>query len=439
MNREPDSKTEDIRKHGGAATELPDGCLLVVSDAPGVDRGRSYRLTRGRVRVGTSKLCELILTDKSVSREHVELALVTDGIMVRDLGSTNGTLYLDQRIDGVVLRPGARITVGRCTIDILPLDSQANVPPSTRDHYDDLVGNSLAMRRLYTMLERLEGSDTPVLISGETGTGKELVANAIHAHSDRAGAPFVVVDCGNVQKELISSTLFGHVRGAFTDAVSDRRGAFEEAHTGTVLLDEIGELPIDLQPQLLRVLENHEVVPLGSNQPREVDVRVLAATHRDLARQVGEGAFREDLYYRLAVIEIQTPPLRDRRDDIPLLIDHLAHQLDDSDRDLPESAVNFMVHYDWPGNVRQLRNAVHRLLVLGTLDLDQDAVTRPPTPSTDMAFRDAKDVAIREFETAYLRDLLERAGGNLSAAARMADVDRKHLRRLLKRYGLYRG
>jgi len=385
------------------------------------------------------------LTDSSVSREHIEISVRPDGIMVEDLGSTNGTFYLGQKVERLVLRPGARITLGRCNVDVLPLEESDLDPLSHRQSYSELFGSSVKMQRLYAMLERIEGSVVPVLITGETGTGKELVARAIHQNSPRKEKPFIVVDCGNVEKELIGSELFGHRKGAYTGAHSDRAGAFETANGGTVFLDEIGELALELQPKLLRVLETGEIVRIGDTTPVASDVRIIAATHRNLSEWVSAGKFRNDLYYRLAVVRLFTPSLRDRREDIPELVEHLMKSIGTGDDKIPGAAMDFMVRYDWPGNVRELRNALHRLSVLGKLDVDdlgtssasdsrQDIVADPEK----LRYRDAKEVAIKAFETAYLKKVLELAEGNLSKAARVAGMDRKYLRELLRRHGLYR-
>jgi DNA-binding NtrC family response regulator len=377
--------------------------------------------------------------------------LLREGIGVRDLDSTNGTFYLDQRLSRAVLRPGSRITLGRSAIDLLPAQDARAVGSAPRGRYGDLVGNSAAMQQLYAQLARIEATDASVLICGETGTGKELVARAIHAHSRRKAAPFRVVDCGNLNRELVGSTLFGHKKGAFTGATADQHGIFEAANGGTVLLDEIGELPLELQPRLLRVLETGQVTRIGETEAFVVDVRTLCATHRDLRQQANDGTFREDLYYRLAVLSVQTPPLRQRREDIPALIDHIAQQLGAEPEALPQVARDFMVQQDWPGNVRELRNAVQRVLVMGAMalpEVDYDhaesadsarAPGAPGAPPVDLSvdFHRAKQRAIEDFETAYLRELLRLADGNVSKAARNAGLDRKYLRALLKRRGLH--
>jgi DNA-binding NtrC family response regulator len=297
-----------------------------------------------------------------------------------------------------------------------------------------MVSRSAEMRAQFARMARAAPADSTILISGETGTGKDTAAEAIHAASPRAAKRFVVVDCASLPAGLAESELFGHRAGAFTGANEDRAGAFEAAGGGTVFLDEIGELPPTMQPKLLRVLERREVQRLGETRPRPVDVRIIAATHRDLRRDVNTSRFRADLYFRVAVMTISLPPLRDRPEDVPLLVDTLLAEL------LPDEAARARVRrridlaalarMDWPGNIRELRNHVERCLVM---DHDELAAA---TPASDLPFAVAREAAMRSFERRYLTELLERHQGNVSAAARAAGMHRTHLYRLLQRAGL---
>ncbi|MBI5548241.1 MAG: sigma 54-interacting transcriptional regulator [Deltaproteobacteria bacterium] len=429
---------------GADSSRLP-GVHLRVVEGEREDVGRSVFAKAGTLRVGKDPSCDLMLHDSTVSRQHVELAILEDGIRVRDLGSTNGTFYLGQRLVEAIVRPGARITLGRTSLDLLPGNEggQARLE-SERESYGALIGSSQPMRRLYAQLERLEGSEASVLISGESGTGKELAARAIHEGSARKGRPLVVVDCGNLQKELVGSALFGHHKGAFTGAIADQMGAFEAAHGGTIFLDEIGELPADMQPRLLRVLETGEITRIGETRPIRVDVRVLAATNRDLFQESSAGRFRVDLYYRLAVIHLTLPPLRERREDIPAIIERMVRQAGGDPKAFPQAAREFMLRYDWLGNARELRNAVQRILVLGTsglegLEQERAEPQAGPGPNLTLPFHEAKRQVIEDFESAYLKNLLEKAQGNISRAARSAGIDRKHLRDLLRLRKLYVG
>ena len=305
------------------------------------------------------------------------------------------------------------------------------------------------MRRVFHLAETYARTDAAVLIQGETGTGKELLAEAIHAHSPRSNKPFMVIDCGALAKGVIESELFGHAKGSFTGAGTERVGAFEAAHGGTVFLDEIGELDISLQPKLLRVLEKKEVRRLGANTVRPVDVRIIAATNRNLEREVREGRFREDLYYRLSIVKIELPPLRQRKDDIPMLVRCILKDLTGSD-DVKawsefEKSMDLFRQHDWPGNARELRNVIEMGVRGSAIDLgacltmgrmgspDPDAGT---VDTSDMPFKDAKNQLVDHFERGYIVKLLERNGGNISRAAREAQIERAYLQRLVRKHDL---
>jgi DNA-binding NtrC family response regulator len=301
------------------------------------------------------------------------------------------------------------------------------------------------MRRAFAVLERVAPTDATVLLQGESGTGKELAAEGLHAGSARADGPFVVFDCGAVQRELVESSLFGHVRGAFTGAVGDRAGLLEEADGGTLFLDEIGELPLDVQPKLLRALEKREVRPVGSNATRKVDVRIVAATNRSLEAEVNAGRFRADLYYRLAVVRVDLPPLRARTDDIPMLVRHFVEVLappGSSRPRLSDRAITALSSQPWPGNVRELRNAVERALsVLGQEAFATASVPVPGGPAEDtdlltLPLLEAKGRVLETFERRYLAEALRRNGGNVTATAREAGVNRKLIQRMMLRFGM---
>jgi DNA-binding NtrC family response regulator len=386
--------------------------------------------------IGTSDGNELVLTDTTVSRHHATIVGDGAGFMLRDLDSTNGTRLGGYRIEGAQLKPGATFKIGRSTLTFETLEERVQKPVSAEQRYGELVGGSVAMRRLFAMLPRIARSLSTVLIEGETGTGKGALAAAIHQDSQRADAPFVVLDCASVAPTLIESHMFGHVRGAFSGATDDRPGAFVAANGGTLFLDEIGELPLDVQPKLLRVLEERVVVPVGSVAERPVDVRVVAATNRDLRSEVNRGAFRADLFYRLHVVRLEVPPLRDRREDIPVLIEHFRRQIAPDSAPLSDSIVEAWKSLRWSGNARELRGAVERHLLLGDDAYETVARTTDEAAPFDprLSFRAAKELAVAKFERAYLGALVERHGGNLSQAARAARMDRNHLRHLLRRH-----
>jgi transcriptional regulator with PAS, ATPase and Fis domain len=428
-----------------AVPSTPVGCLIYLSSDRFGDPDQSVQLEKGAIVIGRGKDCDLMLESDSISRQHVRLTVQPDGILVEDLGSTNGTTYLGKKIKSIVLQIGSTFKAGDCDISLLPLTGSRSIPVSEKDSYGDLVGISLPMRRLYSLLEMMEKSDAPVLIEGETGTGKELAARALHDNGERSGKPFVVIDCSAIPAQLMDSEMFGHRKGAFTGAVADRTGVFEAASSGTVFLDEIDDLPLELQPKLLRVLESHQIRRVGDVDYVPVDVRVVAATKRDLSEAVERGRFREDLYYRIAVIRIPMPTLRDRREDIPLLARHLAGSLSGGMVDhLDPEIEELFLHSDWPGNVRELRNSVQRMLALGTLETTSGSSAggiRKKKPeakiSSDVSYRKAKGNALRDFNRAYLADLMSRFGGNITRAAEAAGISRPYLRTLLKQCGLY--
>jgi transcriptional regulator with GAF, ATPase, and Fis domain len=385
-----------------------------------------------------------VLRERTVSREHVELSLVPEGVRVRDLESRNGTFYLGQRVESMIVAPGARLRLGKVEIRIdADVEALASEAPHAGEAYRGMVGRSPAMRRVFAMLERLEGSLVTVLVTGESGAGKELVARALHEASGVSGGPLVVVNCGALPRELVASELFGHKRGAFTGALEARQGAFAAADGGTLFLDEIGELPLEVQPMLLRVLETGEVRPVGTDRATRVHARIVAATNRDLAEETRSGRFREDLYYRLAVVRIHVPPLRERVEDVAPLARAFAGTVGLGA--LPPAIVAQLEARAWPGNVRELRNAVSTYAALGIVP-DSTGPQRSLLElglgeHIDVArpYAEQKDALVDRFNEQYLRALLAHTAGNQTAAARIAGLDRGYLGRLLARYGLTRG
>jgi DNA-binding NtrC family response regulator len=333
------------------------------------------------------------------------------------------------------------ITIGTTRLQFDPLDGVTRSALSEQSRWGNALGASDAMRHLFALLPKLAASDVTVLIEGETGTGKTLLASAIHEASARAGAPFVVVDCAAIPPNLIESELFGHEKGSFTGATAPRIGAFELATGGTLFLDEVGELPIDLQPKLLRALEERTIKRVGGNDPIKLDVRVIAATNRELRSEINRGRFRSDLYYRLNTVRVRVPPLRDRREDVALLAAHFFRQLDPNGDEPPAELLSELLRHDWPGNVRELRAAVERTVLLGDPNVwreiaEPQHAVRPVDLGDALSFRAAKERAIAEWEQAYLRALVAKYAGNLSRAARAVRMDRNHLRELLVRHGL---
>jgi transcriptional regulator with PAS, ATPase and Fis domain len=421
----------------------------------GPDAGLSAELEDGTFLIGTHQNTNLRLTDKGVSRYHLELQLRADGLKVSDLESTNGTFQGAVRVGAITLSGYARLKLGSNTeIEIAPADVNVPVGGYQGERFGSAIGGSRFMKELFGLLDRVAMTDATVLLEGETGTGKEVLAESIHLRSMRKNGPFVVVDCGALPRDLIGSELFGHIRGAFTGASNNKKGLIEEADGGTLFLDEIGELPLELQPQLLRALEKREVRPIGEVRARKVNIRVLAATHRNLTEHVRAGTFREDLYFRLAVVRAAVPALRKHKEDIPLLVRNFLRDLKRDDFELsPEVLAQLMAH-DWPGNIRELRNVVERGLSLEGGALPLEVATDPSAPAVEdqalttgagapmskevleKPFKEAKGMLVESFEREYLTHLLARHNGNISRAALEAGIDRNYIHRLVKKYNI---
>jgi DNA-binding NtrC family response regulator len=411
---------------------------LRVQVIDGPDKDRVVEHSGGSLAVGSSPDNELVLTDPTVSRYHLELRC-EGGVLVKDLGSRNGTFIGDVRVHEALVPVGARLRLGRTVVALLDVGIETTPPPQKTPEIPGLVAASPAMNEIAAAVERLAQSNVSVLVQGETGTGKELIARAIHEAGQRARGPFVVVDAGALPATLIASQLFGHERGAFTGAERRQEGAFELAHGGSIFLDEIGELPLAVQPALLGVLERRSFRRLGGKEDIQVDVRVISATHRDLRAEANQGTFRADLYFRLAVARIEIPPLRDRPEDIEPLVEHFAREITGAPG-LPfsEATMAALRAHRWSGNVRELRNVVESALAMGTVSLDgvPSAVPESARTGSIVPYRAARAEALAAFERRYLRALIEANGGNASAAARAASMDRPYLLSLLRRHGL---
>ncbi len=414
---------------------------LTVLDGP--DRGLEKELDRDVVHLGTHEDNDLLLTDDTISRYHAEIDHTQHGTVLRDLGSTNGTWVGDVRVREIYLGDRQRtFKLGQTTIRFASEDEVVDIIPSEVEVFESLVGRSVAMRELFSVLDRVAPTDLTVLITGETGTGKELVSRAIHARSRRSTGPLVVFDCGAVARNLVESELFGHERGAFTGAHAARAGVFEQAHGGTIFLDELGELPLELQPALLRVLEQRQVRRVGDSRMRPVDVRVVAATNRNLEDDVAAGRFREDLYYRLAVVEVPLPALRERPEDLPLLIERLLIEIpfEHGIQTVSAAVLDRFSEWSWPGNVRELRNVLMRSAPFCDTDTVQLAdlpttFQRPPVRS-GLTLKEAKSRAVEAFERSYLEDLMTVHAGDIDLAATAAELEPKVLLRMLRRLGL---
>ncbi|MBI1910191.1 MAG: sigma 54-interacting transcriptional regulator [Deltaproteobacteria bacterium] len=430
-------------------------CRLEVIGGPGKDKKIDLNKP---VKIGKKEDNDLVIDDKTVSRNHFEILQADDRFLLRDLESTNGTTINDIRVKEAYLSPGDIIRIGNTKIEFVAFDEKIQMEPSKKEAFGELTGQSRKMRQIFGILEKIAPTNTTVIIEGETGTGKEVVARAIHEQSTRKNKSFVVFDCSAVAENLIESELFGHVKGSFTGAVATRKGAFEEANGGTIFLDEIGELSMDLQPKLLRALEQREVKKVGSNETASIDVRVICATNRNLKKEIADSNFREDLYYRLSVVKISLPPLRERPDDIPVLVEKFLKTgkfniLPDGKLKVTrveDEALKMLTRYQWPGNVRELMNvleravplveassiaAKHLAFIFQELEREDEATERM-TVDMGLPFKEAKQKVVEGFEKDYLAALLRRNNYNISKTAREAGIDRKHIRNLLKKYGI---
>ena len=421
-----------VRVLGGSLTAVESGESATVSTEPIV--------------VGRNPSCHLTVEDSRVSAAHAELVATENGVRLRDLSSRNGTWLGDSRVTEVFLTAETDVWVGPTELRFIPSKARRVALPQ-RERFGGLYGTSGAMRTMFDRLDKVAATELGVLVLGETGTGKELIATAIHKASKRSKRPLVVVDCGAISSSLAEASLFGHERGAFTGAVSRRDSPFVEADGGTVFLDELGELPIEVQPKLLRALAERRIKPVGGSKYVDVDIRVIAATRRDLRRAVNEGAFRSDLYFRVAQICIDVAPLRQRVEDIPGLVRHMLRQLGEKrpDRRLKNDSLERLMRHDWPGNVRELKNAVsaaHGMAGEGDpIDVAAYVGQLSAGPVAPIArgsalghFRDAR----KAFEVEYFTRLAKQAEGNVSEMGRLSGLERAHVRRYLKRHGVDR-
>jgi two-component system, NtrC family, response regulator GlrR len=401
----------------------------------------------GRLLVGSAPHVNAVVADRAVSRLHAEIELRTTGVWVRDLGSRNGTFVDGILVESARIPDGGRVKMGAVTFTVSWSAQPMPVPLWPHDRFGPLVARSEGMRELFLRLSQYAVTDSAVLVQGETGTGKELVAQAIHEASSRADGPFVVVDCGALPETLLESELFGHTKGAFTGAVAAREGAFEAANGGTVFLDEIGELPLPMQPKLLRILESQTVRRIGETEHRRVDVRFVCATNRNLSAMVGTGDFREDLFFRIAVLPVVIPPLRDRPEDIPLLLERFLAKKPSVhvERELLQE----LMAHRFPGNVRELRSFAER--AMATDARTAWAMTRgaevpsripppPPVPdvasSTDVPFKALRERVVDQLEREYIAGLIAKLGRDAGAIAEAADLDRSYVHRLLRKHRL---
>jgi DNA-binding NtrC family response regulator len=435
--------------------------LLVGLEPPQVDTSRRFALlvfcdqdtqlkpltAHAPIVLGREPPAEIVVDDPSISRQHARFVLRQGDVWVEDLDSRNGTFIGERRVREQRLEPGDEVSAGRARVVLAATRAGADDAPSTSG---PIVQNA-AMKQLYDQVKRAAQANAPVLILGETGSGKELVASALHEHGSRRDKPFVVINCGAIPAGLVESTLFGHERGSFTGAVNRAAGVFERAAGGVLFLDEIGELAAPAQAALLRAIDTRRISRVGGTREISVDVNIVAATHCDLAAMVEEGTFRQDLYFRLSGIVLEVPPLRDRVDEIePLVRFFLQKARADwgaRARDVAPDALRALAGYAWPGNVRQLQHAVERAALLGTGEtivasalpayIFQHAASgrTPPSfdaPGVDLALRQQ----LRRYERALIEEALRRSAGNRQVAAKLLRIPVRTVFRRMRACGL---
>jgi transcriptional regulator with PAS, ATPase and Fis domain len=420
------------------------GAEIVVTDGP--DKGQQVSCAGTTVVIGSGVACDLRLRDPLVSRHHLDVHGEARGLRVTDRGSRNGTFFRGARIGEILVTEDAELQLGATRLAITIARDPVALPFSARTTFGGAIAYSEAMRHVFRVLEVAAQRDVTVLLEGESGTGKEVMASAIHAESPRKDGPFVVVDCGAIPENLVESELFGHEKGAFTGAIAAHEGAFERAHGGTIFLDEVGELPLDAQPKLLRALEARAVRRVGGKNPIAFDARVVAATNRRLKEAVRCKEFRQDLFYRLAVVHVVVPPLSDRREDIrPLAERFLRQAVRDEAATLPDPVVRLLESYSWPGNVRELRNVVDRFATFQQSDPSSlfDAHGSPPGDAggidvrslASLPYAEAKRRLLDTYHRAVIPQLIERHGGSVPKAAEALGMSRTNLYRVLQEMG----
>ena len=424
----------------------------VITVVAGPDKDKRFEVNKTHILIGTNENCDIVLKDPTVSRKHCEIFIRDGDYVIRDLDSTNGTYINGLRIVEAYLPIGATITLGHTVIIFQPKKSWVSVQPSSKESFGSLLGKSYRMKEIFGILEKISPTDLSVIITGETGTGKELAAKAIHQHSSRKDKPFIVVDCSAIPPTLIEAELFGFERGAFTGAYRSKPGAFELANGGTIFLDEIGELPLEVQPKFLRVLEQKEVRRLGSNKIINVDVRIISATNKNLEEEIKNGNFRKDLFYRLSEVVIELPPLRKRKEDIPFLLEYfLKRERGGEPPKLTDRLLNYLLRQPWYGNVRELENFAKRLSIMvkkPIIDLDDIPkeilnFEKEPISSKDksglftyLPIKEARERWLAPKEREYLIHLIKQCGGDMNQVSQIAGLHRKSIERLMRKYNI---
>ena len=411
---------------------------LAFTKGPG--EGHRYQIEKEKITFGTNEDNDLVLNDEFVSRHHGEIYFRKGEFFIRDLGSRNGTFINGKRVKGSIIESGCRIETGNTGFVFILSEDTAILLDRKEDHLGEIIGKSQKIQVLFTFCKKAASCDATVLINGETGTGKELIAKTIHSLSRRSSGPFITIDCGSIPRDLIESELFGHEKGAFTGAQNQRKGAFERGHKGTVFLDEIGELPKEMQPKLLRILEEREFKRVGGDTHIQTDIRVIAATNKELNVEITKGNFREDLFFRLYVIPISLPTLRERKEDIPLLTDYFIKKNQmlsetGSQLTITDEALKNMADYSWPGNVRELRNIIDRAIVNSDMhQISAEDIQFIPTIKEEGKSFSSSHASLEEVEKQTIINALKEQGGNKKATAKVLGIAYSTMCEKVKKY-----
>lgn len=427
------SQTQILKLDPVSETVASQKTFIQITDPQGLSKKIS--LVKNRYVLGSSEGCDVVIKDDYVSSQHCEILFSPSRVLIKDLSSTNGTFVNGLRVVEAALTPSSEVKLGESKLTVLYEEIEEKIRPLEEDHFLGLVGKTEVMRTLFAKIRLVAPSENTVLIQAPTGSGKEMVAHLLHELSQRNKRPYVILNCGAISANLIESELFGHEKGAFTGALGRRTGAFEEADHGTLFLDEVGELPLELQPKLLRVLENKTIKRVGGDSDLPVNVRIIAATNRNLALEVKNGKFREDLFFRLFVIPLMIPALKDRRDDIPLLANHFIRQSSPHPlKKVSKKAMDKLINYSWPGNVRELKNVIFRSLIFcsgAELTPEHIELFSEPTPETN-----SPPLNLADHEKEQIIQTLRITNGNRAKAAEILGIAKSTLFKKLKDYNI---
>lgn len=426
-----DESTKIIEFDGSKKILTLEALDLTIKSASGNKLHRTFK--QSKITIGSSESNDVIIKDDDyISKKHCRLTVEDSGIILTDLGSTNGTFYESEKVEKIVLPGRSKFTIGKTEISVKKVQTKEKLKPE-KENIGSMIGATDSIKGIFALISRVAQSDATVCITGESGTGKELVAKSVHDMGSRASNPFVAINCGAIPPNIIESELFGHEKGAFTGATNTHRGVFEQASMGTLFLDEIGEMPPDLQTRLLRVLETRTIRRIGGQRDIPVDVRIVAATNQNLKQNVARGKFREDLFFRIHVIPIHIPPLRERKKDIEVLAEHFVKMFcpDGEEKNISSGAMNKLLKHSWPGNVRELKNTIQRALVMNqgnVINLHDIHITELKDT------HGLKNIPLISKEKEAIIEALRKSSGNQLKASRILGIARTTLSNKINKY-----